>query len=139
MASPSGIGTVAGGNITQRRFLKQSAVGVVVMATAGTSSRGDPVYGISGEGTRNAPYSTLDDGFLAIAGENVKVRFPGEVCQLTAGGNVAVGNRLKSDSTGRGVAATANGDQYGAVALSAGAANESILVRVEIGTLTVPA
>lgn len=134
MSSPSGTGTVAGGNVSQRTFLKQSALGKVVSATDGTSSAGDIVYGIAGEGTRNAPYSTLDDGYLAIAGENVKVRFPGEVCLLRSGAAFAVGARLKSDSTGRGIAVTTAGDNYGAVALElATAADQFVKVRVECG------
>jgi hypothetical protein len=125
-----GVATTAGGNIAPRRFVKQSTTAPNTVLQAGA---GDKVFGISQTSSRNAPYLTLDDGFTAIAGEPVRVFGPGEIAPLQYGGTVTAGQRLKSDANGKGIATTADGDEYGAVALQSGIADEIGEVRVEIG------
>ena len=129
MAAP-GFASVAGGNVRPKRFVKLTGVD----NTFAECGAGDQVAGISGCGTRNPPYASLDDGFIAIAGETFPVFGPTEVVPLVAGAAINAGERLKSDSAGRGTPVTANNDQYGAVALQdASGAGVEILVRVECG------
>ena len=61
---------VANGNIAPCRAVKldsTTAGGKVLQCGAG-----DKAFGISQPESRNPPYSTLDDGYCAIAGENLK-------------------------------------------------------------------
>jgi len=118
----------AGGNIAPSRFVKRSATADAQFLQAGT---GDRVAGISGVGTRYPPYANLDDGFLAVAGENVHVYIPGEdlEAQLELGGTVAAGDYLKSDTNGKGVTAAVDGDEVGGRALMAGTSGQIITVQ----------
>lgn len=123
--------SIAGGNIKPARFVKQSTTaGSVLQAGAG-----EAVYGISHNTTRNLPLEGWDDGFHAKANENCGVW--GNLCKqvpLVSGGAVGVGDYLKSDSDGRGVATTTDRDKYGAIARTpATAANQIIMVDVVIG------
>ncbi len=124
---------VASGNISPSRFLilTTSADGKVTQAGAG-----EKVYGISGPWTRNTPYSSLEDGYHAIAGENVLVYGIGEKCMLELGGTVSPGDRLKSDSNGKAVATTTNLDEFGAVAMMAGTSGKLIEVEVVLGQIS---
>lgn len=118
---------VAGGNIAPSRFVKpSSSTAIVVQAGAG-----DAVLGISGQGTRNPPYSTLDDGYHCINGENCRVYADDEVCLLEAGDVVAFGELLKSDTNGKGVPVSANNDFYGAQALEPASAT-GVLIKVKV-------
>ena len=119
---------VANGNIAPSRFVKQDT-------TAGVKDRvlqagaGDIIYGVSGKGVRNAPWSALDDGYIAIAGENVMCYvFPEKDCVLELGGTVTQGDRLKSDSSGKGVVTTTTGQEVGARAEQSGASGDLIRV-----------
>ena len=114
-------------NVAPSRFVKLDATGDGLVLQAGA---GEKCYGVSQEGTRRTPYGALDDGYAAIAGEDLEVFGAGSECRLEAGGTVAPGDRLKSDASGRGVATTTNLDEYGAVALQAGTVGK--LVRVEV-------
>src|SRR5262245_35890162 len=119
---------VANGNIPPSRFVKldTTAEGRVLLCGAG-----ERVYGVSQPGTRNAPYSSLDDGFAAIAGENLQIYGPGDKdIPLELGGTVTIGARLKSDVSGRAVATTTNLDEYGAIAMASGTSNQLIPVQV---------
>lgn len=119
---------VANGNIRPSRFVKldTTAVGKVLEADAN-----DPVYGVSQEGTRNPPYSSLDDGFCAIAGENVRVYTEPEECWLQIGsGGCTVDDMLKSDADGKGVTTTTETENAGALALETGLEDQLIRVRV---------
>lgn len=109
-------GWVANGNITPSRFVKvdTSAEGRVIQCTATT----DFPIGVSQAGTRRAPYSSLNDGFAAIAGEGVRVFQLGEVCPIEAGAAITRGDRLSPDTSGRGITA-------GAAVKSGGIALES--------------
>ena len=118
---------VANGNITPARFVKLdvTADGRVLQAGAG-----EQIYGISQAGTRNTPYSTLDDGFAAIAGENLKIFGPPDKeIMLELGGTVVRGDRLKSDASGRGLATVIALDEVGAIAAASGVLGELIPVQ----------
>lgn len=131
MAQGVSTGFVANGNIGYSLFVKQdSSVGKVVIAGAGEAT-----VGISGQSQRNAPWYPLQDGYAAVAGENVRVYTENEVCYLRLGGTVTNGQRIKSDASGKGVAATADKDAYGAKALQSGVDGDVIEVVVETGFL----
>ena len=126
---------VAAGNIAPSRFVtpSTSADNKVTQATAGQA-----VCGISHVGVRNVPGSSLglDDGYHAIAGENCGVHEPPESwVLLELGGTVTRGDYLKSDGSGKGVAATTDKDAYGARALRSGVSGELIPVQVILGYL----
>lgn len=119
---------VANGNIAPSRFVKldTTAVGKVLQSGAG-----EKTYGISQEGTRNPPYPSLDDGYAAIAGENLNVYTEPQECWLQIGsGGCTVDDWLKADADGKGVTTTTETDNAGAVALETGLENQLIRVRV---------
>lgn len=120
---------IANGNIAPSRFLKQDTTVDNKCLQAGA---GNKLIGVSQRGTRNTPYSTLEDGFCAIAGEDLQIYGPEETCLLELGGTVAAGDRLKADANGKGVTA-ASGDEYGAIAGQAGTSGKLIEVVVELG------
>jgi len=119
---------VANGNIAPSRFVKidTTAEGKVLQAGAG-----DKTYGVSEPGVRNVPYGALDDGFAAIAGENLRIFGPGpdKDIPLELGGTVTQGDRLKSDANGKGVVTVTNLDEWGAVAMKSGVSGEIIPVQ----------
>lgn len=118
---------VANGTIRPSRFVKldTTADGKVLEADAG-----DQIYGISQPGTRNTPYSDLDDGNAAKTGETLKIFGPPEKgVLLELGGTVTRGQLLKSDADGKGVNAGTDKDQYGAVAEASGVSGELIPVQ----------
>lgn len=126
---------VASGSIAMNRFVKldTTADGKVLQCGAG-----EKVYGISHQSSRRAPFSSLDDGFAAIAGEGLMIYGPGNnsKCGLELGGTVAAGDRLKSDANGKGVATVTNLDEYGALAMSAGVSGEVIEVELRTGMMS---
>lgn len=117
----------AGGNINPASFVKLSttADGVVLQ-----SGDGEVVYGIAQPGTRRTPYSSLDDGYAAIAGEDVQVFGVGEECYLRLGGTVTRGDRIDPDSSGYGTTVTADQANYGAIALQSGVSGDLVKVLV---------
>lgn len=125
---------VSNGNIAPCRFvtIATTAKDRVTQATAGSGSAGDPPYGISGTGTRNRPSSLAnDDGFIAIAGENVLVwGNPEKDVFLELGGTVTAGDSLKSDANGKGLTTTTANDWIGAIAMESGVSGD--LVRVQV-------
>jgi hypothetical protein len=134
MSLAGGYGYMANGNIPPCRFVKfdltagQAYNGRVLQATA----LADKVVGISQEGTRRVPYGGLNDGYAAIAGENIKVFQPGDMCLLEIMATVARGDRVTVDSvnsTGKGRTAVA-AEKSWAIAEQSGVANDKILVRV---------
>jgi hypothetical protein len=128
------MGVTATGNVKPLRFLIASTTtDNQVTQASGTSSR---IVGISGPGTRYPPWSALDDGFHAIAGENVEVfKPPMKEAYLQLGGTVTAGDLLTSDSDGQGVTGT-TGQQTGARAMQAGVSGQSILVQPLWGDVT---
>ena len=123
--------TVAGGNISPHRFVKPSTTADHTVLQAGA---GEKVVGISQRGTRNVPYSSLDDGYAAIAGESLRVYSTGETCLVECGGTVTPGDRLKADSNGKAVVAS-SGDEYGAIAGQAGTSGKLVEVYVDLGKI----
>lgn len=125
---------VAGGNITQARFVTQQTDADATVEQSGTDEM--PV-GVSGLGTKYPPIPSVTNTYLAEEGDPVLVHGIGETCFLEAGGIVTAGSLCKPDSVGRGVTATA-GDKYGARALTAaGAAGERLKVFVERGVMDI--
>ena len=108
---------IAGGNIVPSRFVKRSSSGgeaVILMCGAGEAP-----WGISQPSTRRMALSGWDDGFAAIAGENINVIGPGDdEAQIAVGAvDITAGAYLKSDADGRAVAASSDKDNVGAQAL----------------------
>lgn len=121
------MGMTATGDINPLRFLVQATASdnQVTQAT-GTST---PIVGISGPGTRYPPWTPLDDGKHAVAGENVEVFAPPmKEAYLQLGGTVAAGDLLTSDGSGQGITAS-SGNQVGARAREAGTSGQSIRVQ----------
>jgi hypothetical protein len=100
--------------------------GVVTQAGAGAR----PV-GISQRGTRRSEYVDTS-GKAAAVNEPIMFFDEGEECWLEIAGTVAVNALLKSDADGKGLAATADADWAGAVALGGGASGDLIPVKVQI-------
>ena len=117
----------ASGNITPYSFVKTYTSADNTVALAGA---GEQIFGISQPSTRRTPYSSLDDGYAAIDGEDLDVFSVGEVCLLRIAGTITPGTRLKSDASGFAVAVASNNDEYGAVALGSGVSGELIMVQV---------
>lgn len=136
MSLAGGVGLMAAGDIAPCRFVKR-------VTTAGQANDGkvqeatalaDKVLGISQEGTRNVPYSSLNDGLAAKDGENLKVYQPGDLCllELIGGAGVTRGDRITVDSaggTGKGRTALTAEVSF-AIAEETRAAGEKCLVRV---------
>lgn len=114
---------VASGNIIPSRFVKldTSATGKVLQAGTGES----PV-GVSQQGVRNPSYPGLDDGFAAIAGENVRVYMEPEECMLEVDNAYNPGTLMKPGAAGIGTQATADADIYGAIVLDASSGNTAL-------------
>lgn len=131
MPAATGFGFKAGGNVNPARFCKldTTADHTVIEATAGSQ-----IIGVSQKGTRNAPYSSLDDGYCAIAGETFRLFTTTEVCPIELGGTVTAGDRLKATTGGKAITAS-TGDYFGAIALESGVSGEFIQVEVLQGTL----
>jgi hypothetical protein len=126
---------VAAGNIAPSRFVVlTSADGKVVQAAAAT----DKLYGISHQGTRRAPFGGLDDGYAAIAGENLCVYGLGakDVLLEIGAGGCAQGDRLTSDVDGKGIKTITDHNEYGAIAQVAGVAGDLIYVEVMSGQVS---
>lgn len=121
---------VANGNITPMRFVKLDTTADQKVLQSGA---GDKCFGIAQEGTRYLPgFGNLDDGFRAIAGENVMVYTEPDECWLEIGaGGVTAGDRIKSDASGKGVTTAVNDDEFGALALQTVANGGLCRVRVK--------
>lgn len=126
---------VAGGNIPPSRFVSQSST---LNRTVTVSASGDKPIGISQIGTHLTPLLTLDDGYAAVAGENLQIYTKDdEEAWLELGvGGCAPGDFLKPDAagTGKGIAAT-TGAFYGARALVNGIEGQVVKVQPAFGTL----
>jgi hypothetical protein len=94
-----------------------------------------PIAGIAGIGTRYPPYATLDDGLIAVAGENFRIFTPPqEEAALEVGDEaVATGAMLTSDALGRGVPRSNIVNYCGAQAIMAGQPGEVIIVKPLFG------
>jgi hypothetical protein len=119
----------AAGNITPMSFVTQAtATDNQFNLATGTSLL---LVGISGKGTRYPPYANLDDGNIAVAGENFPLyRSPhDEEAQLILGGTVTAGDELTSDGSGHGITASST-NQVGAQAMQSGVSGGIITVRL---------
>ncbi len=117
---------VASGNIPYAVFVKltTTADGKVTVCSAG-----DRIYGVSQPGQRYPPWGAIQDGFAAIAGENVNVFvMPEKGVMLRLNGTVLPGDMLKADTGGLGIATTGANDEIGAQAEVAGVAGQIIPV-----------
>lgn len=124
---------IAGGNIAPSRFCTPStaADNTALQSSVNTQK----IMGVSQRGTRNTPYSTLDDGFCAIAGESFQLYGEGETCMIEAGAAVTAGDRLMSDGSGKGITAT-SGKEFGAIATQAATASGKLIeVFITFGVL----
>jgi hypothetical protein len=118
----------AAGSITPSSFLvRATTTDAQYLLASGTSV---PIAGISGPGTRYPPYTALNDGNIAIAGENFEVfQPPQKEAPLQLGGTVAAGDLLTSDASGHGITTTTTAQQIGARALMAGVSGQVITVQ----------
>lgn len=116
---------LAGGNVAPARFVKLDSDGRAVHAGAG-----ERPWGISQPSTRRLALSGWDDGYAAIAGENLNVIGPGDdEALLELGGTVTIGMMLKASTDGVGVEAGTDKDKAGAIALADGVDGDLIRVK----------
>jgi hypothetical protein len=121
---------IADGNIYPCRFVTQASATEPRVLACGA---GVQPYGISQKATRRSPYVD-STGYAASAGEPLKVYDrDGEQCPLELGGTVTAGQFIKASTAGVGVAATADGELYGAHANVGGVSGEIIMVTVRVG------
>lgn len=117
----------AGGNVAPNRYVTQDTTAdyQVLQSTAGQQ-----IAGVAMGGSRYpSGFGSLDDGFVAILGENLRYyTAPDKGVPLELGGTVVAGDRLKSDANGKGVTTTTDRDEYGSVARAAGASGDIIPV-----------
>lgn len=128
------ISLVANGNVSPARFIAP-----VVSSTGGAKGvqASDPtvlILGVSYNETRFPPNSPADDGYCAIAGENLPYHGPGEICGLILGGTVSSANvPLTTDSAGKGVTVDTTAATLiwvGAISLQAGVSGDEVMVYV---------
>jgi len=117
---------VANGDIRPCRFVKHdTSIAAAAVLEADADER--PI-GISMEGTEQFP-ATGNSANAASAGKELDVHIIGDMCLLELGtGGATVDGLLKSDADGKGVAATADAEWVGAIALETGIAGEKIRV-----------
>jgi hypothetical protein len=122
----------AAGNIAPMRFVcRNTTTDAQFVQASGTTV---PLVGISGIGTRYAPYATLDDGLIAIAGENFRLFTPPqEEAALELGVACNAGAILTSDADGKGMPSTNIGHYVGAQAIMAGQPGQVIIVKPLFG------
>jgi hypothetical protein len=122
---------VAQSSVTPSSFVVRSTtVDAQFLLASNTTTA---IAGISGPGTRYPPYASMNDGNIAIAGENFQLFMPPmKEAPLQLGGTVAAGDLLTSDGSGHGITATANA-QVGARALMAGVSGNIITVQPLFG------
>lgn len=117
---------VANGNIKPSRAVRLDTTAEGKCLTG--SAANQKIIGISEEGTRRI--GDADDGFAAIAGENLRIYGPGSICWLHLGGTVAIDDRLECDSDGAGTTTTTDNQWVFARALQPGVSGQ--LIRVEV-------
>lgn len=120
-----------GGDCEVSRFVKLSNAADHTVVRCGA---GEAAIGVSFEGSKDAPIPGVTP-LAASSGMSTRVYQIGESCELTAGGVVAAGDYLKSDSTGRGVAASSNDKYYAIARAAASAAGQAIKVTIAFGTV----
>lgn len=115
-----------GGNVAPSRFVKLQSDNTVVQSGAG-----EEIWGISQPSTRRAPLSGWDDGYAGVSGDGaINIFGPGDdEAPLEFGGTITVGQHIKSDADGKGVAATSDKDKVGAICTRAGTAGQIVPVK----------
>ena len=104
----------------------------VNQAEIAVSDADEVAYGVSHEGSREAPIPGVVP-LAAVAGESCVVYGLGDPCEVLCAEAVNAGNYLKPNSAGKAVVA-AEGEQYSAQAVSTtGAANQKVKVTVMRG------
>jgi hypothetical protein len=124
-------GFVAGGNVTRLSFVKIDTTNPrAVVLAAGT---GVAIVGVSGKGHRLPPVESwsLDDGFVAKAGENCEVHTDPGIYEVVLGGTVTRGDLLTSDGSGHAV--TWSGGYFAGYALDSGVSGDIIRFKQEFG------
>ncbi len=111
------------GDTLPTRFVKQSGNFAAVQAGAG-----EQPIGISQQAVKN-----FNSTLAGASGDPCGVYGESQECWLMLGGTVTAADRLKSDSTGRGVTAGST-EGSGAVALEGGSVGQLQRVRIEIVT-----
>lgn len=123
-------GCVAAGNILPSSIvIIDTALGAnqVLQATSATAG---PLYGVAQAGTHNTPLAGLDDGFAAVAGDNVTVFTASDLCQVVIGAAVLAGQLLTTNGSGQAIPANAT-DYVVGQAIDAGTtAGQFIQMRV---------
>jgi hypothetical protein len=127
---------LANGTINPSRFVMvdTSDDNKVIQATTNAKC-----LGIATEGSN---YPPLDDivstNYAAIAGQELRVYEPGEICLIETGDVVTAGDYLKADSDGKAVPILTTGttlQRYGAQAMQAATvAGQKILALILIGS-----
>lgn len=131
MASLGHYSGIAAGNIAPSRFVTKTVTSSEPTVTQAGSNV--LTWGISQPSTRYAPMTGLDDGYAAIAGETLNVYGEGcDECLLEIAGTVTAGQPIKSDSDGKGVAATTDKDHVGAIAVESGVSGDLIRVKPRV-------
>lgn len=121
----------AGGDINPKRFVVIDATdtNTVVEASGVTAV----LVGISTDATKASP----SDGASTLAaedGDHIETRMDGEVALLNLGtGGATAGDKLTSDSDGKGITSSTDEDYWGALALESGSAGEDIEVLIMTG------
>lgn len=117
-----------GGDIAPARFVKLDTSNVGMVLTCGAN---EAIFGISSPTVRRLALTGWDDGLAGKLGDGaMNVIGPGDdEALLELAGTVAHGGYIKSDASGKGVAATTDKDNVGAQALASGVSGQ--LVRVK--------
>jgi hypothetical protein len=132
----------ASGNISPKRFVcidPTYPLAVAPFINAGgqvvqASLTSVPIIGISQPSTRLTNYQGLDDGYAAIAGQELVVyqsdaqAWDGVLLTLGTGG-CSAGDRLTTDGSGQGIVVSGDGQYIGAQAMNAGLAGQDVLVQ----------
>lgn len=127
---------IASGDINPCRFVTRDSDANYSVSEADAN---EIVAGISGSGTRSAPYPGLASALHAAANDTVVVhQEPDDEVLLEAGGTFNAGDRLKSDADGKGVAIAGTGttiQHFGAIANEAATASGQLVrVKVKVGS-----
>jgi hypothetical protein len=100
--------------------------------TVATAGAGEAVYGVSHEGTREAPIPNVTPK-CALAGESVMVYGPGDQCEVLAAEAISAGAFVKSNSAGKAVAVGTGAMYYAQAINSVGAANQKLKITLVRG------
>lgn len=122
------ISYVSEGSIAPCRFVKAGSADESMLQCGA----GEKPIGIITDGQFRTPGLVGSDSAIAVeSGYTARVFVPGEDCLLELGtGGATYGAWLKSDTDGKGVATTSDGDEVGAQALQAGSAGDKVRVLV---------